>query len=191
MSKKIVCLFGSPRTKGNSAVIARHFNETAENMGAEVKTFSLNKLQYKGCQACMACKTKLDRCVQKDDLTEILDAVRDADILVLATPVYYGDVSAQLKAFIDRTFSYLVPDYATNPNPSRLPPGKKLVFIQTQGHPDENQFADIFPRYSSFLKWYGFDNQYLIRACGVMGAGEAESRANVMKLTEETAKKVL
>jgi multimeric flavodoxin WrbA len=80
----------------------------------------------------MTCKTKLDRCVLKDDLSEVLDAVRETDILVMATPVYYGEVSSQLKGFIDRTFSFLVPDYTTNPNPSRLQSNKKLVFIQTQ-----------------------------------------------------------
>lgn len=121
-----------------------------EKLGGEVAIFSLNKLIYRGCQACMTCKTKLDRCVLKDDLTEVLDAIREADILVLATPTYFADVSSQLKSFIDRTYSYLVPDYLTNPNPSRLSPGKKLIFIQTQAQPDENQFDDIFSRYDYF-----------------------------------------
>lgn len=138
----------------------------------------------------MTCKTKLERCVLKDDLTEVLDAVREADVLVLATPVYYGDVSSQLKAFIDRTFSYLVPDYATNPDPSRLRPGKKLVFIQTQGQPDEKQFSDVFPRYDFFFKWYGFKESHLIRACGVTDKGEVETRQDVMKLAEDTAGKI-
>ena len=188
---RIVCLLGSPRPKGNSAAIAARFCEAAEGLGAEVTTFALNKLKYRGCQACMTCKTKLDKCVLKDDLAEVLDAIRDAGVLVMATPIYYGEVSSQLKAFIDRTFSYLVPDYFTNPNPCRLSPGKKLVFIQAQGHPDENQFADVFPRYDFFLKWYGFNESHLIRACGVYDKGDVEAREDVMKLTEETARKIV
>jgi multimeric flavodoxin WrbA len=189
--KNIVCLFGSPRTKGNSAFLAGRFCETAQALGASVKAFSLNKLSYKGCQACMACKTKLDRCALKDDLADVLEAVKGTDILVIASPTYYGDVSSQVKAFIDRTYSFLVPDYITNPNPSRLNPGKRLVFIQTQAQPDEKQFADVFSRYDYFFKWYGFRNNLLIRACGVRDSGEAEARKDLMELAEEAAHKAM
>lgn len=187
---KIVSLLGSPRPKGNSTILANHFCEAAAKLGATIEVFALNKLKYRGCQACMTCKTKLDKCVLKDDLSDVLEAVRAADLLVMATPVYYGDVSSQLKAFIDRTFSFLLPDYTTNSNPSRLAFGKKLVFIQTQGAPDENSFNDIFPRYDSFFKWYGFKDSHLIRACGVMDKGEVEARADLLQLTAETAAKL-
>lgn len=188
---KIVNLLGSPRPKGNSAAMSGKFCEIAQSLGAEVTTFALNKLKYRGCQACMTCKTKLEKCVLKDDLEEVLDAIRDADVLVLATPIYYSDISSQLKAFIDRTYSYLVPDYATNPSPCRLSPGKKLVFIEAQGLPDENLFADVFPRYESIFKWYGFSDSYLIRACGVFQKGDVKTREDIMKLAEETAKKIM
>jgi multimeric flavodoxin WrbA len=187
---KIVCLLGSPREKGNSATIANRFCATAERLGAEVRTFVLNKLEYRGCQGCMACKTKLDRCILEDDLTEVLEAVRETDVLVLASPVYYGDLSSQLKGFIDRSYSYLRPDYLTNPQPCRLPAGKKLVFILTQGNPDQERFADIFERYDYFFKWYGFVESHLIRACGVQKAGEAAANQDVMKPAETTAEKI-
>jgi multimeric flavodoxin WrbA len=187
----IVCLLGSPRPQGNSAIVAKRFCDTAEGLGSEVKTFALNKLKYRGCQACMTCKTRLDRCVLKDDLSDVLEAVRESDILVIASPTYYGDLSSQLKAFIDRTFSFLVPDYQTNPNPCRINPGKKLVFIQTQAEPDENAFSDVFPRYEAFFKWYGFDGIHLIRACGVVDAGEVETHKDILSLAEETAKTIL
>jgi len=187
---KIVCLLGSPREKGNSVTIANRFCDTAERLGAKVQTFALNKLEYQGCQACMACKTKLDRCVLEDGLTEVLEAVGETDILVLASPTYFGDLSSQLKGFIDRSYSYLPPDYITNPGPSRLSPGKKLVFILTQGNPDQERFADIFERYDYFFKWYGFAESHLIRACGVREAGAVEAREDVMKLAETTAEKL-
>ena len=187
---KIVCVLGSPRPKGNSFVIADRFCRAAEAEGAESQTFALNKLKYRGCQACMTCKTKLDRCVLKDDLAQVLDAIRDADILVMASPIYYGEVSSQMKAFIDRTFSYLVPDFPTNPQPSRLAPGKRLVMILAQGDPGEEQYADVFPRYTSFFKWYGFDESHLIRACGVLAPGEVEGREEVMSQTAELARKL-
>lgn len=163
---KIVSLLGSPRSQGNSSTITRRFQDTAAGLGAEVLTYELNRLTYRGCQGCYACKKSLDHCILNDDLTGVLAAVTEADMVVLATPVYYGEVTAQLKAFIDRTYSYLKPDYLTNPAPSRLAP-KKLVFVITQGHPDEALFADIFTRYDSFLKWLGFSETHLLRVCGI------------------------
>lgn len=184
----VVCLLGSPRTKSNSSTIAKQFLETAEKSGAKAKTYTLNDLKYRGCQGCMACKTKHEKCVLKDDLTEVLDAVQEADLLVLASPTYYGDISSQLKGFIDRTFSYLKPDFMTNPSPSRLAPGKKLVFALTQAQPEE-AFRDIFPRYDFFFKWNGFGESYLIRACGVVGYGDLEARQDILDMAEETAQK--
>jgi multimeric flavodoxin WrbA len=187
---KVVSVIGSPRENGNSATIAKHFCQTAEKLGAEVKTYVLNKLQYQGCQGCMLCKTKLDRCALKDDLTEVLEAIRETDVLVVSSPVYYWDVSGQLKTFIDRTFSYLVPDFITNPVKSRLQPGKKLVFILTQNNPDPKSFPDIFPKFDYFFKAYGFSETHLIRAFDVREPGEVEKQEEVMKFAEETAEKL-
>jgi len=169
---KIVSLLGSPRTKGNSSTIANHLLEVAGKLGAETRSYELNRLAYRGCQGCYACKTKLDRCGLNDDLTEVLDAVQGSDAVILASPVYYGEITSQLKGFMDRAFSYLVPDFHTNPHPSRLTP-KKFIFVLTQGNGDESAFADIFPRYSTFLKWQGHTDITLIRACGI-GPGRIE-----------------
>ena len=185
---KVVCLLGSPRSGGNSAAIARRFCAVAERLGAEVSTFALNELDYRGCQACMACKTKRDSCILEDDLTPVLESVREADLLLMASPVYFGEISSQLKTFVDRTYSYFVPDFHTNPHPSRLSGGKKVVFVLTQGQSDETRFADIYPKYEYFfVERFRFAESHLIRACGVRGAGEAEGRPEVLKLAEETA----
>ena len=184
---EIITLLGSPRSTGNSSTIAKHLAEAAVKLGAQSKIYELNRLSYRGCQGCYACKKSLDCCGLKDDLTEVLAAVQEADALVLSTPVYYGDITAQLKGFVDRTFSYLKPDYLTNPEPSRLG-AKKLVFVLTQGHPDEALFADIFPRYQTFLKWMGFTDIRLIRACGIGPARVDMVPAEVLQQAEELAR---
>jgi multimeric flavodoxin WrbA len=187
---KIACLLGSPRERSNSSMIAEHFCTTAKGLGAEVNTFKLNDLQYRGCQGCMACKTKLDRCALEDDLSEVLEAVRETDILVLASPVYYWDVSAQMKAFVDRTFSFLVPDFISNPQKSRLEPGKKLVFILAQNNPDKNSFTHIFPKFDYFFRAYGFTDTRQIRAFGTNEPGVVESHREVMDLAVKTAEEL-
>lgn len=187
---KIVSLLGSPRTNGNSTTIARHLLKTAEGLGAETTVFELNRLTYRGCQACYACKTGSTECVLNDDLREALEAVQAADAVVLASPVYYGDVTAQLKGFIDRTYSFLVPDYITNPKPSRLSP-KKLVFVLVQGHPDEKLFADVFPRYEQFLKWMGFSEVSLIRACGIGPGHNDAAPEQALRQAEDAARALM
>ncbi|OGW37115.1 MAG: NADPH-dependent FMN reductase [Nitrospirae bacterium GWC2_56_14] len=182
---RIVTILGSPRSKGNSTAIARHFTDAAAGRGAAVETFELNRLSYRGCQGCYACKKTLDRCVLDDDLAPVLAAVKEADLVLMASPVYYGDVTAQLKGFIDRSYSYLKPDYITNPQPSRLEP-KKLVFVLTQGHPDQALFADIFPRYDTFMRWMGFVETRLIRACGI-GPGTIDAVPEQVLLQAEEA----
>jgi multimeric flavodoxin WrbA len=186
----IICLLGSPRQGGNSATIANRLMDTAAALGAVTHTFRLNQLNYRGCQGCYACKKELDHCVLADDLTKVLEAVMAADAVVLASPVYYGDVTGQLKCFIDRCYSYLKPDYMTIPEPSRLSP-KKLAFILTQGNPDEERFADIFPRYNGFLEWMGFRDGLLVRACGIGPATIDAVPGEFLLQADEVAKSLM
>jgi multimeric flavodoxin WrbA len=181
--RDIVCLLGSPRPRGNSATMAQALCQAAAGAGASVRTFALNTLTYQGCQGCLACKKKAQACVLEDGLTPVLKAVRACDALVLATPVYFGEVTAQLKGFIDRTFSYLHAGYAHLPRGerSRLSPGKTLVFIIAQGHPREDLFTDIFPRYEYLLNWQGFTKSRLLRACAVYDMGDAAARPEVLE----------
>jgi len=187
---KIVCLNGSPRVKGNTATIAKNFCDSAEKSGAEVSTWYLNKMDFRGCQACNGCKTKSEKCVLKDDLSEVLDAVLESDVLVMATPIYYGEVSAQLKAFIDRTFSFLVPDFHNAEKPSRVNPGKKLVFISSQGNSDENAYNDVYPRYSNFFKMMGFESSELIRACGLNAITDILEHEDILQQAQELGVKL-
>lgn len=182
---KIVCLLGSPRPRSNSSAIARKFGETAAALGAAVQEFQLNRMRYRGCQGCGACKGRLNHCVLEDDLTAALAAVAEADVLILASPVYYGDVSAQMKAYIDRTYSFLGPDYS-----NRLAPGKKLVFVLVQADGDETHYADIYPRYESFFRWYGFEDNHLLRACGAQDAGSIGPDAPAMRQAEVLARRM-
>lgn len=188
---KIVCLLGSPRKTGNSATVAARLMARAAALGAETETIWLNGLQYRGCQACYACKNGSESCVVKDDLTPVLEAVRTADAVVLASPVYYGDVSAQLKAFIDRTFCYLKPEYYARPDCSRLEPGKGVAMVLIQGHPDENSFADVFPRYDFFFNWYGYRAGHLIRGLGISERSDVTKRDYLMEGADAVAEKLV
>ncbi|MBI5543900.1 MAG: flavodoxin family protein [Deltaproteobacteria bacterium] len=183
---KITCVLGSPRSDGVSTAVARQFCATGEEVGAHAELFTLSRLRYRGCQGCLQCKTRLDRCVLEDDLTAVLDATRQADVLLLATPVYCGDLSSQAKGFVDRCFSFLKPDYLTSSVPHRLAPGKRLVFVQAQGFP-EQVHGDLFPRYAAQLRWLGFEDPRLIRVCAPQAPGLPAARERWMQQARETA----
>jgi len=183
---KIVAILGSPRSKSNSTALARKIVERAGNLGAETQEFALNKLQFKGCQACEACKTKLDHCVLKDDLTPILEAVKEADAIIMASPNYFGEVSGQFKSFFDRTYSLLNPDFS-----SRLKPGKSSVFIFAQGQPNLNLYADVHPRYEMWLNRYGFAHNYLLRMNGPRPADSVAQRPDLITQAEEIANNLM
>jgi len=188
---KVLALYGSPRKDGNSAILARHFLTHAEKRGASVEEINLNCLQLRGCQACNLCKTKFETCVLKDDLTSVLAAIAEADLLLFTSPVYYGDVSAQLKMLIDRTFAFLRPGYIALEQPNRLPAPKPLVFILTQGHRDSKVFADILPRYSDLFGWTGFAKTYPLRAFDVYHQGDAAKRDDLLVQAQTLAEELI
>ena len=187
---KTVALFGSPRTKGNSTQLAQTIASILEDQGGSVTRFHLNKLNFKGCQACGACKGTSEICVVDDDLAPVLEAVKEADVLIMATPVYWGDISAQLKTFIDRTYSYLTPGFMTAEIKHRLSPGKKLVFIQSQGAASE-MYGEVFERYNSFFKKLDyFDETYLLRGCGLNEPDSWKIREDLLHEAKEIAEKL-
>jgi multimeric flavodoxin WrbA len=164
---KITSVVGSPRKDGNSVYMNNLFLNIAREQHHEIEEYFLQGMNYSGCRACYGCKIGSERCVIKDDLFHVLESVKNSDMLIMASPVYFGDVSSQLKGFIDRTFSFLNDDFKTSDKPSRLESGKKAVFLLAQGHLDVNKFSDIYPKYSHFFKMMGFTNTYEVRAVGV------------------------
>lgn len=188
---KVLAVHGSPIPKGNSSLLSRHFCETAEKKGAQVESFHLNKLNYKGCQGCYTCKSKLDHCVLNDDVTPILEAMPDADVVVLSTPVYMFEMSGQLKLFLDRLFSLAGPNWATDPDDIRFPSGKNLVFIQSQEHVEEDAYPQIFIDVEILFSIFRFDKKELLLAPGVVLPGAVKEHPDYFKKAEALAHKLV
>lgn len=101
--KKVLILSGSPRKNGNSAALCHEFARGAEESGNQVELIFLRDKKIGYCQACYYCKKHDGVCAIKDDMAEILARMNAADIIVMASPVYFYSVDAQMKALIDRT----------------------------------------------------------------------------------------
>ena len=107
MSKNIVILAGSPRKISSTDRLAVAFAEGAKGAGHVVTSFRVADMKIDGCLGCDHCFQEVGVCVQKDDMQTILYALRKADTLVLASPVYCWSVTSQLKRVIDRTYALL------------------------------------------------------------------------------------
>jgi multimeric flavodoxin WrbA len=136
LMKKALILIGSPRKKGSTAVLAAEAAHGLSEQGVETETVFLNDLKIKGCQACYWCKKNdVADCAVKDDMQKIHQQMKECDGMIVASPIYFGGVTAQAKAWLDRLFPYIGMDLTP-----KMPPGKKVSFIITQNQPDVRLF---------------------------------------------------
>lgn len=139
--KRIIIIDGGPRRNMNTAKLLQSFAEGVKSVGnsIEVKIVRLYDFQYKGCMSCMSCKLK-DRvsnvCRFRDALTPLLEEISQADGLVLGSPIYFGEVTGQMRAFLERlTFPWLSYNDYSMTAPKRMP----VVLMETMnGMPDRN-----------------------------------------------------
>lgn len=108
MSKKIVVITGSPRKNGNSFAMTEAFIQAAEQAGHSVVRFDAAQMQVSGCQACQACYKTGKACSFDDDFNKIAPAILEADAVVFSMPVYWYSIPAQIKAVIDKMYSFCV-----------------------------------------------------------------------------------
>jgi multimeric flavodoxin WrbA len=146
MSKNIVILAGSPRKVSSTDKLAAAFTEGAKGAGHTVTMFRAADMKIDGCLGCGHCFQEVGVCVQKDDMQMILDALRKADTLVLASPVYYWSVTSQLKRVIDRTYALLKEGSSI----------KSAALLMTCGD-DKDAAAEpsiaMFRQICAYLKW--------------------------------------
>ena len=145
---KIVAVISSPRKDANSATIVKSMVEAAKGKGHDVQVFNVAELKdRRGCIACMGCK-KAGKCVLKDEITPILDAIRDADGVILSTAVYFGQPTGQYRLLEDRFFSFIDGSFAPNVTP------KKFAVVVTAGTGGADEVAaQISGRMASFFKF--------------------------------------
>jgi multimeric flavodoxin WrbA len=139
--KKIIIIDGGPRATFNTASMLKKFAEGASSVSneIEVKTVRLYGLDYKGCMSCMACKIKgkaSQVCKYKDALTSVLEEIAQADGLVLGSPNYFGEITGQMRAFLERlAFPWLSYNDYSMTAPKKMP----VVLLETMnGLPNRN-----------------------------------------------------
>lgn len=137
--KKIIIIDGGPRKNMNTAAMLEKCAEGARSAGAEVVMVRLYDINYSGCRSCMACKIKgraTNVCKFKDALTPVLDEIAQADGLILGSPIYFGDVTGQMRTFLERlAFPWLSYNDYSLTAPKKMP----VLLIETMnGLSDRN-----------------------------------------------------
>ena len=102
----VIAVNGSPRKDWNTGTLLKSALEGAESVGARTKLVHLYDLTYQGCTSCFSCKRKGNTCaglcVTRDDLRDVLAEALESDVLLLGSPVYFGDVTGEMRSFLER-----------------------------------------------------------------------------------------
>ncbi|MDR0460068.1 MAG: flavodoxin family protein [Nitrososphaerota archaeon] len=151
---KIIGFIASPRKEGNTAWIINRILEGAKEQGAKVQAVYSSDLDIRPCKGCLGC-VQSDKCGINDDMQGIYNALKQADALVLGSPVYMGQMSGQAKIFTDRLFAHIVPRFS--PRFKEAYAGKKLVLVFTQGNPNPDIFKEYFDYTKKMFQMLEFD----------------------------------
>ena len=142
---KVLGINGSPRIGGNTDILLDKVLEGAGSKGAEIEKVILNKLKFSPCQECEGIGDD-GECVIHDDMHELYKKIKDADILVLASPVFFGSLSAQTKMMVDRFQCVWHLKYMLNKDTGYRK--KKAVFVSVEG----SKRNDFFENAKSIAK---------------------------------------
>jgi multimeric flavodoxin WrbA len=164
---RVIAFNGSPRKQWNTATLLGKALEGAASKGAETELVHLYDLDYKGCISCFACKTiggkSYGRCAVQDDLAPVFSRIEQADALILGSPIYFGDVSGEIKSFMERLlFQYTT---YTDPPGSLFPRKIRTGFIYTMNVSEEIMqewgYAQNINRYEMTLRRIYGESEYM------------------------------
>jgi len=177
---KIIGFIASPRKEGNTAWVVNKILEGAREQGAETETWYSGELDIKPCRGCLGC-VQGDRCMIHDDMQGLYSGLEWADALILGSPVYMGQMSAQAKLFTDRLFARITPRFS--PRFKEENAGKKLILAFTQGNPDPDMFKVYFDYTRSMFQLLEFDVKEVQVVAGLRNgpAHEREALPPVLK----------
>ena len=172
--KKIVILNGSPRRNGNTSALIKAFTQGAESAGNTVTEFFLDSMEIHGCRGCFGGHSSQEcHCVQKDDMSQIYPAVKESDVVVLATPLYYWNMSGQIRTAIDRLFALEEGDG----NLLRGHERASALLMAAEG----NGFDDVLLYYNHLVEHLRWKNLGHVLAGGNGDIGDIEGKPEIQK----------
>ena len=140
---KLIAVLGSARQDSVSGKVAQRIIDGASEQGVETVIYHVNDMELKGCRGCGACRKNGTDCVIQDDMQQYYKDLHTCDVLLVASPNYYSQITGPMITFLNRHYCMSGAD-----SQSRLEPGKKVIGVFSQGAPEEMK------RYDSAYDWY-------------------------------------
>jgi multimeric flavodoxin WrbA len=173
---------GSPRKNGNVDRLVQAVLDGAEGAGYEINKYHLNEMDYSGCQACNYCKSH-ENCKIEDDLSGLLEDIKEAEAVVFGSPIYFNLFSGQFKLMEDRMYSFIDPGFK-----SRLRPGKKAVIVTSQGNPDLPALEKAADDFAEVLGFLGFEVAEIIRMANGGAPDAVLERKDLLEKAKSTGR---
>ncbi|OUO99982.1 NADPH-dependent FMN reductase [Drancourtella sp. An210] len=174
MKKRVLVISTSLRNNSNSEILADAFLDGAQSAGHEAEKVSLKNKTLAFCRGCLTCQ-KTGNCVIHDDAEEIVEKMSHADVLVFATPIYYYEMSGQMKTLIDRANPLFTADYAY----------RKVYLLATAAEDDTHAMDGALKGLQGFIDCYEkAELAGTVFAGGVDAPGTAEDHAAVKEAYE-------
>lgn len=172
--KKIFIVSSSPRKNGNSDLLAQQFMRGALESGNVVMKKDLRDMQLKFCTGCMSCQNRLC-CVIEDCMNALYDDIQSSDVLVFATPIYYYEMSGQLKTFLDRM----------NPLYYRKNKFKEVYLLASSADSDEKSMDGAVKGIEGWIECFdGVALKGVLRGTGAEKTGDIKATAAFGKAYE-------
>jgi len=181
---KIIGINGSARDDGNTSILLKELLKGASEAGTEVYYHYLNSFKMRCCQSCYKC-FELGECAQHDDMWTLCKDIKEADVIVLGSPVYMGQMTGQAKLFTDRLMPLFNADFT-----SRIQ-GKKMVLIFTQGQPGVDFYKDYFNQTRHLFEFLGFDVKDILAAGGTREKTDILKQQAVLNKARDMGKKLV
>ena len=184
--KKVLVLLGSPRMKGNSAALAGQITRGAEAAGADVETVFLHGMKIAPCQSCYACQKRGSKgCAIDDDMQTLYPKLLESSAWVIASPVFWFTMSAQVKLFLDRCFA--LPAYGKKPFS-----GKRAAIAMTYGDTDPftSGCVNALRTFQDIFRYVGMDIVGIVYG-SAMDAGEIERNEALLESARKLGEKLV
>ncbi|MDO4287597.1 MAG: flavodoxin family protein [Eubacterium sp.] len=181
--KKILIILGGGRANGNTAQLVNAFMKGAKEAGHHVELITLNKLKVNGCIGCNSCRYGKP-CVQNDDFNSIVPKIKEADLLVLASPLYFWTISSKIKAFIERF--YCIAEEDSTPPFGRYEkyPVHDCALLMTSADNYFWTFEQAVSYYNfALINYIGFRNKGMLLAGG---CGDTNGKPQIEKTNHLT-----
>lgn len=178
MAKKVLIISTSLRRGSNSELLAKECWKGAKEAGHDAELVSLKGKDIKYCTGCLSCQ-KTGACVQKDDVSEIMEKVRESEAIVYATPIYYYEMCGQMKTLLDRLNPLYAADYAF----------RDIYIIAAAAENEDSAFEKAFNGLQGWVDCFEkAELKGIVAGIGIGGANDASNHTAVMKKAFELGK---